>query len=175
MKKAFTMIELIFVIVILGILAAVAIPKLNATRDDAELAKANTNLTTLMSDIHSYYTSKGDIPASGFNLQSLTGVELWNNKTTPAQPINAAWFPVKDVKLCLFVEVKKNTKQENYIALHRGASADVTGTICEKFLDQAEASGIVGQGYSDSNFTTPKNTLDTSNTFLRLGGSGVLW
>ncbi|MCD6259763.1 MAG: type II secretion system protein [Helicobacteraceae bacterium] len=34
-KKAFTMIELIFVIVILGVLAAVAVPKLSATRNDA--------------------------------------------------------------------------------------------------------------------------------------------
>ncbi|WP_250325662.1 prepilin-type N-terminal cleavage/methylation domain-containing protein [Campylobacter sp. 2018MI13] len=174
MKKAFTMIELIFVIVILGILAAVAIPKLNATRDDAELAKANTNLTTLMSDIYSYYTSKGDIPASGFNLQSLTGVELWNNPTTPAQSINAAFMGVKDKKDCLYVEIKKNTNKENYIALRRNKDIK-SGSLCEKFLDQAEASGIVGQGYSDSNFTTAKSTLDTSNTFLRLGGSGVLW
>ena len=39
-KLAFSMIELVFVIVIIGILAAVAIPRLAATRDDAQLTKA---------------------------------------------------------------------------------------------------------------------------------------
>ena len=38
-KKAFTMIELVFVIVVIGILAAVAIPRLSATRDDAVITK----------------------------------------------------------------------------------------------------------------------------------------
>ena len=54
------MIELIFVIVILGILAAVAIPKLAATRDDAEITKTATNINTLINDLGSYYTSQGE-------------------------------------------------------------------------------------------------------------------
>ena len=63
MKKGFTMIELIFVIVILGVLASVAIPRLAATRDDAEVSKAATNLATAISDITAYYTAAGEFGA----------------------------------------------------------------------------------------------------------------
>jgi len=51
MRRAFTMIEVIFVIVILGILAGVAIPRLAATRDDASLATMRANVASIQTAI----------------------------------------------------------------------------------------------------------------------------
>jgi len=50
-KKAFTMLELTFVIVIIGILSAVAIPKFAVTRDDATIIKAKTTIATIRNAI----------------------------------------------------------------------------------------------------------------------------
>ena len=82
MKRAgFTMIELIFVIVILGILAAVAIPKLAATRSDAEIAKMATNAAAVVSDIGAHYTSQG---STGTNWLDMTNVALETAAGVPA-------------------------------------------------------------------------------------------
>ena len=55
------MVELIFVIVILGILAAVAIPKLAATRDDAKMARLAQNIMTTAFEISSYAVAGNDV------------------------------------------------------------------------------------------------------------------
>ena len=80
MKKGFTMIELIFVIVILGILASVAIPRLAATRTDAEIATTVANLRTLLIDLNSYYVVKGKF-AEGVKWSEITNVPLENADT----------------------------------------------------------------------------------------------
>lgn len=54
-RNGFTMIELIFVIVILGILAVVIIPKLAATRDDARNSVFIANVGTCINDIATSY------------------------------------------------------------------------------------------------------------------------
>jgi general secretion pathway protein G len=51
MRKAFTMVELVFVVVVIGILAGIAIPKFAATRDDAFIARARTTVGALRSAI----------------------------------------------------------------------------------------------------------------------------
>ena len=81
MKKGFTMIELIFVIVILGILASVAIPRLAATRTDAAIATTVANLRTILSDAASYYAVNGEFGAVKW--KDITNVPLQIRKDTP--------------------------------------------------------------------------------------------
>lgn len=50
-RPAFTMIELVFIIVVLGILSAVAIPRLAASRDDAVLVKGKSQVSAIRSGI----------------------------------------------------------------------------------------------------------------------------
>lgn len=54
MKKAFTLIELIFVIVALGILAMVAIPRLASSKQDAEITRVKAEIAALRSAIQTY-------------------------------------------------------------------------------------------------------------------------
>ena len=50
-RNAFTMIELVFVIVVIGILSAVAIPKFSVNRDDAVISKAKNLVSAVRSSI----------------------------------------------------------------------------------------------------------------------------
>ena len=54
MKKAFTMVELIFVIVVLGILAMVALPRLVSSKEDAEITRVKAEIAAIRSAIQTY-------------------------------------------------------------------------------------------------------------------------
>ncbi|MCI7362005.1 MAG: hypothetical protein MSH30_01560, partial [Campylobacter sp.] len=61
----------------LGILASVAIPRLAATREDAEISAAVANLRTLVNDATAYYTAKGEFPANT-TWKDITNVPISN-------------------------------------------------------------------------------------------------
>jgi len=80
------MIELIFVIVVIGILSSIAIPRLAATRDDAILVKGKSQVSAIRSGIamqKSKNLLEGNNPVGSYYPQSLdqntTPTVLFNN------------------------------------------------------------------------------------------------
>ena len=57
-RKGFTLIELLIVVVIIGILAAIAIPKFATTKDKAKLASIKTDLRNYMTAQEAYFSDK---------------------------------------------------------------------------------------------------------------------
>jgi len=132
-RNGFTMIELIFVIVILGILAAVAIPKLSATRTDAEVSKMATNMTVLISDIGSYYTANGLLD----KWNDATNVPTNTDSTTQTADTVTVTTPVylyHNNKQCIkFV----STKDGNLTVLN---GTDTIDSVCKAVQDAQKGS-----------------------------------
>jgi prepilin-type N-terminal cleavage/methylation domain-containing protein len=73
-RYAFTMVELVFVIVILGILAVIAIPKLAATRNDAYDSRTCHDVATCITDAAGSYTATHNVTLSDIDSCSKTYV-----------------------------------------------------------------------------------------------------
>lgn len=65
-NKGFTLVELIAVIAILGIIAAIAVPRFSASRKKAAISAHNANVRTLMNAANMYFIeNEGKISESG--------------------------------------------------------------------------------------------------------------
>ncbi len=127
-RKGFTMIELIFVIVILGILAAVAIPKLAATRDDAKISKGLSELSTAISDFGAYYTANGRFDN---NISNMTNVSSFSGSLTNNAGTVTYQVPDNSGKLANCVDFTFATNGDLTIATN--ANAD-TGNVCQGII-----------------------------------------
>jgi prepilin-type N-terminal cleavage/methylation domain-containing protein len=78
-RKAFTLIELLIVVVIIGILAAIAIPKFASTKEKAYVTAMRSDLRNMMTAQESYFSDYGLYTTQTGNLKGFsqtTGVHV---------------------------------------------------------------------------------------------------
>lgn len=84
-QKGFTLVELMIVIVIIGVLAAIAVPKFADSTDDAKAAKVLADFRTIDSALALYYAKNGSYPAAGYTALT-TALEGTYIKKMPTAP-----------------------------------------------------------------------------------------
>jgi len=84
-RKGFTLIELLIVVVIIGILAAIAIPKFAATKDKAKLASVKTDVRNMMTAEEAYFSDYATY-GSFANLQAASNFSLSTGNTAAVAP-----------------------------------------------------------------------------------------
>jgi len=129
MKSAFSLLELIFAIVILGIVASVAVPKYLDTKDSALISTIKRDISTTVSSIQSYYLLNQKI-----------------EKIDDAITLNDLNWTVEDTKItdknsCLSVEIK--TSEDDVKTIELEVDDTKNSNICVKIKN----SGLESSSY----------------------------
>jgi|WetSurMetagenome_2_1015567.scaffolds.fasta_scaffold332089_1 general secretion pathway protein G len=144
-QRGFTLVEILIVVVILGILAAVVIPQFTNASTEAKTSSLCTDLQSLRSQIALYRVQHNDIPptAAGFLAQMTTYSDV-------AGATNAA----KTVQYCYGPYMPKiPVNQFNNKATGINGTVDMTGTVGDNG-GSWEYNATTGQINADDNTDT---------------------
>jgi len=164
MKQAFTMIELIFVIVIIAILATVAIPKLTATRDDATISDIIANTRTMMSDFSTNHIALGNAKwiQATTHVSDVTNVRL----DTTECGTNASDTPIAGNTFFLCdnpagIACVTITTDSNGTSYRMKTTTETSSVVCNAIATNPTMMGYVG---------TPRGT----DKVHQLSGTGII-
>ena len=143
LKKAFTVVELIFVIMIIGILALVAIPRLAATTDDAKISINLNHLGTIINDFSAYYTTYDHFSGNIDNMTNIKEINYttpWNNSTQKGTLTYYTLDEQNNLESCIRIFLSNsegNMTLESIISPH--------GTICKDLQNIPTYLNYVGE------------------------------
>ncbi len=86
-RSGFTLIEIILVVVIIGILAGIAIPRMGGKTEKAKISQAKSNITALSMAIQEFEMMNGNYPSSLEQLlDESKGGPYMEKKSIPTDP-----------------------------------------------------------------------------------------
>ena len=185
MKAAFTILELIFVIVILGILAAIALPRLGASKDEAEVSKALSNIKTIITDL-STYALKNDALSStaamsnvaeleNVDLSSFTGVKVANFKVGNDEECVRFVFVNESNALMLGIATNESVLSLiTSLAAANNQQAKSPNDASAKTAVQNATNALINADFTSTSSNKACVSLSSSQTFLNLANKGYV-
>ena len=107
-RKGFTLIELMVVILIVGILAAVAIPLMRGRIDSAKWSEGKAIMGTIATGIRAHVVEKGNLYSASPSLAEL-GIGANDLKGTYFATANFSWAITDDDPIAFMVTATKGT------------------------------------------------------------------
>jgi len=138
MKQAFTLIELIFVIVIIAILVTVAVPRLGATRDDALIIKNSEYIMGIMSEISTYIVAKGESKPDLSEMSSLIETLKSQNRVLINSGTQSAKIKIGKDSNCITVDINSTGTTELLQTIFSVATTDRICHQVQEFIKEKD-------------------------------------
>ncbi len=132
MKKGFTILELLVVIMVISILIGIALPRFKGMQDEGNIAKAKGELRTLQVAVESYYMHNNNAYPSA--LATLTAATPNIISAFSADPFNSTGGA--------YGYVRGGTGNKFYVIFSGGVTATCTASLAGNTVNEAETSCI---------------------------------